>query len=91
VVRDVQVLEPVPVLLELQSRLLEIEPDEQLDPEAHFDQRGEDGERAGRDRVQRQHPDQKRGADREEDQQRRHLTATKTTARTASAEAIASA
>jgi hypothetical protein len=53
VVRDVQVGEPVPLLLELEARLSEVEAHEHLDPHADLDERGEDGERPGGDRVQR--------------------------------------
>ena len=86
-----QVAEPVPLLGELQSPLTEVVARGELDPDADLRERGEERERPGRDVVERQHPDDERGGEREDDQRGRHRTATKTTAMTARLEAIASA
>src|SRR5438552_18681562 len=68
-----------------------MEAGEHLDPDAHFGQCRQHGERTRRDPVERQCPDDQSGAEWEANQKGRHLTATKTIARTASDEAIASA
>jgi len=44
----------------------------ELDPDADLRERGEERERSGRDVVERQHPDDERGGEREDDQGRRH-------------------
>src|SRR5438477_4960550 len=68
-----------------------MEAGEHLDPHADLRQCRQHGERTRRHAVQRQCPDHQSGAEREADQEGRHLTATKTIASTASDEAIARA
>src|SRR5262249_41626826 len=91
VVGDAEGAEPTVLLRELQAAPREVETGEQLDPDADLCKRGEHGDRARGDAVHRQEPDDESGRGREDDQGRGHRTATKTMARTASEDAIASA
>src|SRR5207247_10109566 len=89
-----QVAEPALALVELESRAVEVEADERLDPEADLRQAGEKRNAAGPEARERQQPDGQGDRDRHEDQDGRehgYRTATKTTAMTARLDAIASA
>src|SRR5207247_5411633 len=73
----------------------EVEADERPDPEADFEERGEEGDRARPDPRPRQQPDGQRAPERQQDQRRRQparvhqRTAMKTTVRTARLAAMA--
>ena len=71
--------------------LVEVEARDRDRPEHHLGERGEQRERPGRAPGQRQQPDHEGGGEREDDQRGRHWTVMKTTTRTATAPAIASA
>ena len=89
-VGDAEVAEPALPVLQLQP-LVEVEAGDRDHPERHLGERGEQRERTGRAPGQRQQPDDERRDEREGDQRRRHCTVMKTTMRTATAPAIASA
>jgi hypothetical protein len=76
VVRDVdlQVAEPGRLLLLLESRGVEVEVAQDVDPEQDLREAHEQGERARPEARPRQDPDDERTGQREEDQRGRHRT-----------------
>ena len=96
VVADAELAEPRVLLVELQRAVVEVEALEREDPEADLDERDERRERARPSAASSgSEPDDERAGHRQEDQDRRqparHRVARKTTARTASPLASASA
>ncbi len=71
VVRDVEVAEPVRPLVELEAAAVEVEPDQRLDPDSDLRECDQQRDRAGRERVPREQPDEERAAERNQDQRRR--------------------
>ena len=90
VVGDAEVAEPAVLVLQLQP-LVEVEAGDDDHPEPDLDESSEQRERTGHAPWQRQQPDHERRDEREGDQRSRHWTVMKTTMRTATAPAIASA
>ena len=89
-VGDAEIAEPALLVPELKAPV-EIEAAERDRPEGDLGERDEQRERAGDPARQRQQPDDERRGERKEDQRSRHWTVMKTTMRTATAAAIASA